>query len=107
VGVAPSDRELSLPNSKFLPSRNAMQRELRATILFFDFLNHVGYRGKTQYFLDAFHPKEDISLGVLAAMAADARFSGLLPKLDIAAIRGNLAQDQLSQENNDLYPHEY
>lgn len=75
-------------------------------VLFFDFLNLVGYRDKAQYFLDALHPKEDISLAVLAAMAADPRFSALLPKLDIAAIREKLAQ-QLSQEHNDLYPHEY
>ena len=79
----------------------------RLHVLFFDFLNLAGYSDKAEYFFDAVHPKEAITLAVLNAMAADPRFLAILPRLDVAAMKEKLAQDQQSQNHNNLYPNEY
>jgi hypothetical protein len=76
-------------------------------VLFFNFLNFAGYSDNPQNFLDVVHPKENTTLAVLSAMASDPRFLALLPKLNVAALKENLAQGKLSQEHLDLYPNEF
>jgi hypothetical protein len=78
----------------------------RLNVLFFNFLNLAGYSDKADYFLDAVHPKEGITLAVLYAMAADPRFLAMVPKLDVTAMKEKLARDQQSPNHNDLYPNE-
>ena len=79
----------------------------RLNVLFFNFLELPGYSDKADYFLDAVHPKEGLTLAVLSAMASDPRFLAILPKLDAPALKEKVAQDQLSQSHNNLYPDQY
>jgi hypothetical protein len=79
----------------------------RLHVLYFNFLNLPEYSDKADYFLDAVHPKEGITLAVLSAMASDPRFLAILPKLDVVAMKEKLAQDQQSPTHNDLYPNQY
>jgi hypothetical protein len=78
----------------------------RLNVLFFNFLNLAGYSDKADYFLDAVHPKEGITLAVLYAMAADPRFLAMVPKLDVTAMKQKLARDQQAPNHNDLYPND-
>jgi hypothetical protein len=79
----------------------------RLNVLFFNFLDVPEYSDEAGYFEDTVHPREAGVLAVLSAMASDSRFLALLPKLDVAAIKQKLAQDQHSQNHNDLYPNEF
>lgn len=76
----------------------------RLHVLFFNFMNFPGYSGKPEYFRDQVHPKEGATLAVLSAMASDPRFLELLPNLDVATIKGKVAQDRMTPAHNHLYP---
>ena len=66
-------------------------------VLFFDYLQFPGYSDNPHFFLDVLHPNESLSLPVLSAMASDPRFLAVLPKLDAAQLKENLAQDTPAQ----------
>jgi|GEM_PF-6309461 len=63
-------------------------------VLFFDFLQFPGYSDNARNFLDVAHPKENLSVAVLSAMASDPRFLSVLPNLDVAAINQEVAQER-------------
>jgi hypothetical protein len=79
----------------------------RLNVPFFNFLDVPDYTDKAGDFDDTVHPREAGVLAVVSAMASDSRFLALLPKLDVAAIKEKLGQDQHSQSHNDLYPNEF